>query len=91
MRVLALLTLTIGTLAVAMPARAQTFNPNYPVCLHIFDLGDVSYDCRFNSLAQCNATAAGRSAECEINPYFAADTYPQPPVAHHRRHHRHVS
>ncbi|MGA7811187.1 DUF3551 domain-containing protein [Bradyrhizobium sp.] len=91
MRVLALVTLTIGTLAMATPAPAQTFNPNYPVCLHVFDQGDVYYECRYNSLAQCNATASGRSAECQINPYFAADAYPPPPVVHHRRHHHHVS
>jgi Protein of unknown function (DUF3551) len=91
MRVLALLTLTIGTLAAAAPAGAQTFSPDYPVCLHVFDRGDVYYECRYTSLAQCNATASGRSAQCEINPYFAAVAYPAPPVGHHRRHHRHVS
>lgn len=91
MRGLALLTLAIGALAAAAPARAQTFDPDYPVCLHVFDRGDVYYECRYTSLAQCNASASGRSAQCEINPYFAAAAYPPRPVVHHRRHHHHVS
>jgi len=27
------------------------------------------YECRYTSLPQCNASASGRSAQCDINPY----------------------
>jgi hypothetical protein len=84
MRVLALTILAIGTLSAAVPARAQTYDPYYPVCLHLFGRGSSYYECRYTSLAQCNATASGRAAQCDVNPYFAAATYP-PPVGHHRR------
>jgi len=91
MRVLALAIVAIGTLSAAAPARAQTYDPDYPVCLHL--VGPVSYyECRYTSLAQCNATASGRPAQCDFNPYFAAAGYPPypGPVEHHRRHHRRV-
>ena len=68
MRILALAILAI--VAASAPAQAQTYDPNYPVCLHV--MGRVSYyECAYYSLPQCNATASGRSAQCVINPYYA--------------------
>jgi Protein of unknown function (DUF3551) len=70
MRNLALAILALATVAVAGPAAAQRYDPTYPVCLHVY--GPVTYyECNFTSLAQCAATASGRSAQCEVNPYFA--------------------
>ena len=66
MHILALAILAIAMLCVAESARAQTYDPNYPVCLR-----GGYIDCSYTSLAQCNATASGRGAECLINPYFA--------------------
>jgi Protein of unknown function (DUF3551) len=71
MRLLACTILTIGTMLVAAPARAQTYDPNYPVCIQTYAIGGGSIDCSFTSLAQCAATASGRSAQCLTNPYFA--------------------
>ena len=71
MRVLACTILTIGTLAVAAPVRAQTYDPNYPVCLQTYGIDGGYIDCSFTSLAQCAASASGRSAQCLTNPYFA--------------------
>jgi hypothetical protein len=86
MRILALAVVAIGTIAAAAPARAQTYSPDYPVCLHVY--GRSSYiECGYTSIPQCQATASGRSAQCEVNPYFA---YAEPPVHVYRRHHRHV-
>ena len=52
------------------PAHAQTYDPNYPVCMQIY--GPVGYlDCRYASLEQCKYLAVGRSATCGVNPYFA--------------------
>jgi hypothetical protein len=85
MRILALTILAAATMFASAPARAQTYDPNYPVCLHVY--GRVGYiDCGYYSLAQCNVTASGRSAMCEINPYFAGVEINRPAVRHHRRH-----
>ena len=72
MRIFALATLIIATLAAAAPARAQTYDPAYPVCMHVYGR-IVYYDCRFSSISQCKATASGRGAQCEVNPYFAGE------------------
>ncbi len=70
MRNLILAILALATVAMARPAAAQTYDPAYPVCLHVY--GRISYyECNFTSLAQCAASASGRAALCEINPYFA--------------------
>ncbi|WP_346283420.1 DUF3551 domain-containing protein [Bradyrhizobium barranii] len=66
------------------PAAAQTYNPAYPVCLHVCRAGANYYDCSYTSLPQCNASASGRAAECAINPYFAGVENP----AAYRRHGR---
>lgn len=70
MRNLALAILALATVSVAGPAAAQTYDPAYPVCLHIYGPATY-YECKYTSLAQCAASASGRPAQCEINPYFA--------------------
>ena len=75
MRRLGLAILAIATMSVAAPAAAQTYAPGYPVCLHVY--GPVAYyECRYASLAQCNASASGRAAQCEVNPYVAGAEEP---------------
>jgi hypothetical protein len=81
MRILALAILMIGTVSIG-PAGAQTYDPAYPVCLHVYGLGANYYECRYTSLAQCNASASGRAAQCDINPYFASG---RPPDGRHYR------
>jgi hypothetical protein len=71
MRVLVCTILTIGTMLVAAPARAQTYDPNFPVCLQSYAIGGGNIDCSFTSLAQCAGSASGRAAQCLNNPYFA--------------------
>jgi hypothetical protein len=84
MRILALTILAIATVSVAGPAAAQTYAPGYPVCLHVWGPANY-YECRYTSLAQCDASASGRAAQCIINPYFAraeepiGRSYRQPP------------
>ncbi|MGA2289062.1 DUF3551 domain-containing protein [Bradyrhizobium sp.] len=78
MRILILAMLAIATVAAIGSAQAQTYDPDYPVCLHVY--GRVSYyDCRYTSLPQCAGSASGRAAQCMVNPYFA-------PARPHRRH-----
>jgi len=54
--------------AFAMPAAAREF----PYCIKGCDFGAGAGDCSFSSLAQCQATASGRDATCDANPYFNA-------------------
>jgi hypothetical protein len=84
MRRLALAMFVISALAAVVPAAAQTYAPDYPVCLHVY--GPITYyECRYTSLAQCKVSASGRAAQCEVNPYFAS-AYQQPSPRYHRRH-----
>ncbi|MBR0993838.1 DUF3551 domain-containing protein [Bradyrhizobium japonicum] len=60
-----------GLLLAGGSARAQTYDPSYPVCMQIY--GPVGYfDCRYGTLEQCRYLAVGRSATCVVNPYFPA-------------------
>jgi Protein of unknown function (DUF3551) len=69
MRILALAVLAVGAVSAADPARAQAWDPDYPVCMRV--VGPFNFnECRFVSLAQCKAAASGRAAECMPNPYF---------------------
>jgi Protein of unknown function (DUF3551) len=83
--------LSIGTMAAAAPAHAQAYDPNYPVCMQVY--GPLSRtECRYFSIPQCQASASGRSARCEINPFFAnASREPiEAPIPRHHRRHRHA-
>ena len=72
MRVLAMAVVTIAAVAAISPAQAQTYDPRYPVCLQIYQGWNDSYfECGYTSLAQCNMSASGRSAQCIVNPYYA--------------------
>ena len=71
--------LALGAATAAAPAAAQTY-AGYPVCLHVY--GPVTYyECAYTSIPQCNASAAGRAAQCVINPYVAQG----PPARYARR------
>jgi hypothetical protein len=74
------LVLIVGALFASAPSQAQTFDPRYPVCMHVYSGsnggGGEWYDCTFASLPQCRATAAGRSAICDLNPYYPAGLPP---------------
>ena len=84
MRIPALAILMITTVLGAAPARAQTYSPDYPVCLQVYDIDGGYIECGYTSLAQCAVSASGRAAQCIINPYFASALVPAGP--HHRRH-----
>jgi hypothetical protein len=87
MRILALAILTIATASAAPSARAQTYDPDYPVCLQVYqNWRDFYFECAYTSLAQCNASASGRAAQCIINPYYAGAT--ASPRRRDRRHRR---
>jgi hypothetical protein len=73
MRFSILIILVACVLAVAVPAKAQTFDPKYPVCMHVYGtfMGE-RMDCLFVSLDQCAMTASGLPASCIVNPYYVA-------------------
>ena len=67
MRVLASVILTLSVVSVTSSARAQTYDPNYPVCLKLIQtFGGEWNDCRFTSLEQCAPAASGLAAQCII-------------------------
>ena len=70
------LAILIATVLTATPARAQTYDPNYPVCLQTYGIGGGYIACGCTSLAQCAQSGSGRAAQCIINPYFASARLP---------------
>jgi hypothetical protein len=83
MRIPALAILIVMT---ASPGEAQTYSPDYPVCLQAYGRTGGYIECAYTSLAQCNQSASGRPAQCIVNPYFASEQGPRDP--HYRRHRR---
>ena len=81
----ALAVLVIATVLMAAPARAQTYDPNYPVCLQIYDVDGGYIECGYTSLAQCAQSASGRGAQCIVNPYFASPQVSASPRYQQRR------
>jgi hypothetical protein len=77
-----------ATVLMAAPAQAQTYDPNYPVCLQVYQgsMVDYYFECGYTSMEQCQASASGRSAQCVVNPYYKGPARPAP---RHRPHHRH--
>ena len=72
MRILALAVLVIGAASAGGQAQAQTYNPAFPVCMHVVIWGGSSYeDCSFDTIAQCQMSASGRAAQCSLNPFYA--------------------
>jgi Protein of unknown function (DUF3551) len=84
MRILACAVLAIGAIFAAAPARAQTYDPSYPVCLQTYGIDGGYIECSFTSLAQCAASASGRAAQCLTNPYFASGRNRLPGPIHPR-------
>lgn len=78
----------IGTLLALTPASAQTYDPDYPVCMQVTEMfGGTHFDCSFTSIPQCRTSARGLPATCLINPYFAPP-YPERSGRVVRRHRR---
>ena len=75
MRTLALTFLTMGIVLAAGNARAQTYDPAFPFCMQVvYPRGSTYQDCTYDTMAQCAASASGRAAQCDLNPYYAGAT-----------------
>jgi hypothetical protein len=70
MRTLAKLVLVIAITLAAASAQAQTYDPNYPICLQTFGRNGGYIACGYTSMEQCRLSASGRAAQCITNPYF---------------------
>ena len=88
MRIPALAILTITAVSTVTSARAQTYDPAYPVCLQVYQgWNDYYFECGYTSLAQCNMSASGRAAQCIVNPYYTGRKT-VPPARRARPHRR---
>ena len=75
MRTLALMILPMGIALTAGHARAQTYDPAFPVCLYVVSYGaSPYYRCSYTTMDQCRAFANGQM--CSLNPYYAGATAP---------------
>jgi Protein of unknown function (DUF3551) len=85
MRVWVLAILATAPIIIVAPAKAQTYDPNYPICLQIYDdMVHYTFECAYTSMPQCQASASGRNAQCVVNPYFPT-TPAKPPGAAPRK------
>ena len=79
MRTLAWTILTMGIALTAGQARAQTYDPAFPFCMQVvYPRGSTYQDCTYDTMAQCAASASGRAAQCDPNPYYAGSTASSP-------------
>ena len=77
----------IGTIAAVGPARAQKYDPAFPVCMHVIEWGGSPHeDCSFHTMDQCRTSASGRGLTCDPNPYYVGVT--ASPERHDKRHRR---
>ena len=66
MRILALAILAIGTVSIG-PAAAQTYDPAYPVCLHVYNRGANYYECRCLSATRRHRAAQHSASSIHIS------------------------
>ncbi|WP_311739678.1 DUF3551 domain-containing protein [Bradyrhizobium sp. CB1015] len=79
----ALTILTVTIALIAGDARAQRYDPAFPVCLNVVSRGMTPYyRCSFTTMDQCRASANGQM--CVLNPYYAGAAS----RTNDRRHHR---
>ena len=69
MRLPALTVLAIAASSAAGPVAAQTYDPRYPFCMHVY--GDPAYfECYYMTMAACTEAVSGRPGQCIANPFF---------------------
>ena len=75
MRAALLALMAIATLSAidVTPAEAR----DYPYCIKGKQWLSPIGDCSFETYAQCQATASGRFAYCDVNPYYSRNQMPR--------------
>ncbi len=81
---LALMAIIAASTIDTSPAEAR----DYPFCIKGKDWLSPIGDCSFDTYQQCQATASGRFAWCDINPYYSYNQIPRRETR--RYHHRTV-
>jgi Protein of unknown function (DUF3551) len=59
----------------------------YPFCIKGGGYESPVGDCSFYTYQQCLATASGRKAYCDVNPFYSS--YPEMRIAHPRKRYAH--
>jgi Protein of unknown function (DUF3551) len=80
----ALLILTVCC-AASTSAALSAVARDFPFCIRGCDFGGSHGDCSFTSYQQCQATASGREAWCDANPYYSAGAELRPHRSRHPR------
>ena len=85
MRNLFLAAVALGAVAFVGIAPSPGWARDYPFCIKGDFYDSPIGDCGFDTYQQCMATASGRLAYCDANPYYAYPT--RPDFARPRKHH----
>lgn len=92
MRNLFLATLAVGAVAAIDLAPDAALARDYPFCIKGGSYATPVGDCAFDTYQQCLATASGRKAYCDINPYWPHAErlvlYPETPNPYAAKPHR---
>ena len=87
MRNLLLAAAALAVLASIALTPSPVLARDYPFCIRGADYDSAIGDCSFDTYEQCLATASGRRAYCDANPFYA---YPGRPVfVPPKKHYRH--
>ena len=74
-------TVIVGAIASIGMAPSPVQARDYPFCIKGDDYVSATGDCSFDTYQQCLATASGRRAYCDANPFYAYPNraYPKKP------------
>ncbi|NVN86341.1 MAG: DUF3551 domain-containing protein [Rhodopseudomonas sp.] len=83
MRIALIALLALGAVSAidTTPAEAR----DYPFCIKGRDYDQPLGDCSFTTYAQCQASASGRFAYCDANPYYGYAAEPRQRRGHRNR------
>lgn len=85
MRKLFAAAVALGSVAFMTPS--PVWARDYPFCIKGDSYESPIGDCSFDTYRQCLATASGRLAYCDANPYYVDPNRPE--LAYPSRRHRH--
>jgi len=87
MRIFFLAAFVVGAAASVAMVPTSVAARDFPFCIKGDNYGSALGDCSFDTYAQCLATASGRLAFCDANPYYG---YPnRPNLVYPKQRHRH--
>jgi len=92
MRNLLLAAVAFGAVASIGMTPSPVLARDYPFCIKGDFYDSSTGDCSFDTYEQCLATASGRNAYCDANPFYAYPGYAypgKPDFAYPKKRHRH--